>query len=372
MGLGKVSIVSLAEARDAALSARKLVYSGVNPMESRRATRMAPAPVTFGQVAKRVLRTLEGELTNDKHHGQWTRSLTVHAADLTNKPVDQITTADVLEVLQPLWTKTPESASRTRGRIERVLDAAKAEGSRTGENPARWRGHLSVLLPKRNKLARGHHPAMPFADITAFMAKLRARSAIAARALEFTILTAGRTGEIIGATWQEIDLNQRTWTIPGARMKARKEHRVPLSPAAMEVLRKVRPDASKSASDGSVEQNAVFFKDAAQSFIFPGNDFSGPLSNMAMDMLLRRMGSGEWTVHGFRSTFRDWAGETTDHPREVIEAALAHTVGNAAEQAYRRGDALEKRRKLMSDWATYCDVGPTAMSNDQTAEPKSH
>ena len=262
--------------------------------------------------------------------------------------VDEINTEDVLRTLQatppddpkgePFWTRTPESAKLTRGYIEAVLDAARAKGHRTGENPARWRGHLDHLLSKPKRLTRGHHAAMPFTDVSAFVAELRTRESVAAMSLEFLILTAARSGEVLGAKWSEIDLKSRVWTVPAARMKARREHRVPLTDRAVEIL----SEAAKLTGEGN------------DPYVFPGKAKDKPLSNMAYEMLLRRMGR-EVTTHGFRSSFRDWAGEATNFAREVAEAALAHTVGDSAELAYRRGDALEKRKPLMNAWARYCE-----------------
>jgi integrase len=266
-------------------------------------------------------------------------TLESYAKAIRPVPVDQIGTEHVLKVLKPIWTTKPETASRLRGRIERVLDAAKALGHRTGENPALWRGHLKSLLPKREKLTRGHHPAMPYADVSDFLTQLRAREAVAALALEFTILTAVRSGEALGATWSEIDIQAKVWTIPKGRMKAGKEHRVPLSPRALAILE----EATKLRADSSA-------------FVFPGQRRGRPLSGMATEMLLRRMKIETASVHGFRSSFRDWAGEHTAYPREVAEAALAHQVGDEVERAYRRGDALEKRRKLMDAWEAICET----------------
>jgi integrase len=258
-----------------------------------------------------------------------------YAAPLRRLPVDKITTDDVLSVLKPLWNEKPETAARLRGRIERVLDAAKAQGQRSGENPARWRGHLDQLLPKRQRLTRGHHAAMGYTDVPAFMAELQARQATASLALEFTILTAARSGEVLGARWDEFDLDRAVWTIPASRMKAGREHRVPLSRRALKVVK-----AMHDARNGD--------------FVFPGQKPGKPLSVMALEMVLRRMKIKDVTVHGFRSAFRDWAAERTNIPNEVCEAALAHVIENKAEAAYRRGDLFDKRRKLMEAWAAYC------------------
>ena len=272
---------------------------------------------------------------NGKHAAQWEMTLRDYAAPLRRLPVDKITTDDVLSVLKPLWNEKPETASRLRGRIERVLDAAKAQGLRSGENPARWRGHLDQLLPKRQRLTRGHHAAMDYTDVSAFMAELQARQAIASLALEFTILTAARSGEVLGARWDEFDLDRAVWTISASRMKAGREHRIPLSRRALKVLK-----AMHDARNGD--------------FVFPGQKPGKPLSVMTLEMVLRRMKIENATVHGFRSAFRDWAAECTNFPNEVCEAALAHVIENKAEAAYRRGDLFDKRRKLMEAWGAYC------------------
>jgi integrase len=272
---------------------------------------------------------------NPKHAAQWEMTLRVYAAPLRGLPVGTITTEDVLGVLKPLWHQKPETASRLRGRLERVLDAAKAQGLRSGENTARWRGHLDQLLPKRQRLTRGHHAAMRYMDIPAFMPKLRARQSIAALTLEFAILTAARSGEVLGARWEEFDLDGGVWTVPAARMKGARQHRVPLSRPALKVL-----DVMQKCRNGD--------------FVFPGQKPNIPLSVMAMQMVLRRMRVEDVTVHGFRSAFRDWAAECTNYPNEVCEAALAHVIENKAEAAYRRGDLFDKRRKLMERWAAYC------------------
>jgi integrase len=336
MGLGALRDVTLAEARQRAAVAREHVRQGRDPKAERDAARRAAGGIpTFGQVADELVDGIEHGFRNEKHRAQWRMTLKEYAKPLRSKPVDQIATADVLAVLQPIWQTKPETASRLRGRIERVLDAARAKGHRSGENPARWRGHLDSLLPKRPKLTRGHHAAVPFNDVPAFMAKLGGESGVAARALELTILTAARTGETIGAKPEEIDLDAKVWTIPASRMKAGREHRVPLCGRAVSILREM-------------------LKLRSGAFVFPGAKPNKPLSQMALAMALRRLHPGV-TVHGFRSAFRDWAGERTHFPREVAEAALAHVVGDATERAYRRGDALEKRRKLMDAWAAFCE-----------------
>ena len=285
-------------------------------------------------MADEVVAALSPGFRNQKHRAQWKSTLATYAAPLRNMPVDTVSTDDVLSVLKPIWTEKPETASRVRGRIEKVLDAAKAKGFRAGENPARWRGHLDHLLPRPSKLTRGHHAAMPYEEVPAFIASLRERDALAAVALELCILTAARSGELLGMRWDEIDLQNAVWSLPAGRMKAGRPHRVPLSTRAVAILRKLE-------------------KSKRGEFVFAGHAPGKPLSNMAMDMVLRRMGV-DVTVHGFRSSFRDWAGNETPSPREVVETALAHVIGDKAEQAYRRSDALEKRRKLMEAWASYC------------------
>lgn len=338
MGLGPLSLFGVADAREMALQARKAVARGVNPIEERKALKARSEGRTFGEVADEVLALRLKGLSSDTQAAAWTRSLKVLAAPIREIPISEITTDDVVKMLKPLWEVTPETASRLRGRVEKVLDAAKAKGLRGGENPARWRGHLDHLLSERKALTRGHHAALPYADAPTFWAELKTRQAVAGAALQFTILNVSRTGEVIGAKDTEVDGD--LWVVPAWRMKARKEHAVPLTPAALAVLESVKPLRSKAG------------------WLFPGAK-DGPLSNMAMDMLLRRMGYAV-TVHGFRSTFRDWAGDCTDFPREVIEAALAHAVGGAVERAYRRGTAFDKRRKLLEAWADYLG-GPGAV-----------
>jgi integrase len=256
-------------------------------------------------------------------------------------PVDEVATEAVLDVLRPVWQRAPETASRLRGRIEAVLDFAKARGWRAGENPAVWRGHLALILPKRQKLTRGHHAAMAFDAVPEFIAALRERDAMAALALEFLILTAARSGEVLGARWAEIDLEAKVWTIPASRMKAAREHRVPLSSRALAIL-------------------AQLVETKTGEFVFFGQRHGKPLSPMSLEKTMRRLKVVGATVHGFRSAFRDWAGETTSFPREIAEAALAHVAGDSTERAYRRGDALEKRRELMEAWAAFCEPKDTS------------
>lgn len=336
MGLGAAGAVSLAEARRLRDEARRVLASGENPIAARReAMRTEAGKPTFGAAADALIASKESEWRNDKHRAQWRMTLETYAAPLRSVLVDEIDTEAVLAVLKPIWQEKPETASRLRGRIEAVLDAAKAQGHRTGENPAAWRGHLSHLLPKRGILSRGHHAAMDYRDLPAFIGELRQRDAMAALALEFCILTATRSGETLGACWTEIDMAAKVWTVPAERMKAARAHRVPLSEPAMAILEKL---TTAKAGD----------------LVFPGQREGKPLSGMAMEMVLRRMKRDAVTVHGFRSAFRDWTGNETNFPREVAEAALSHVVGDKAEQAYRRGDALEKRRALMAAWASHC------------------
>jgi integrase len=331
LGLGGGRDLSLANARAEATKLREILATGGDPKAERAKDDHIP---TFGESADAYVEAMKSSWRNAKHAAQWAMTLTKYAKPMRAKPVNEITAQEVLDVLQVLWKRTPETAERLRGRIENVLDAAKAKGHRSGENPARWRGHLDQLLPKRQRLSRGHHTALPYGAIPEFMADLRCRPAVAARALEFAILTAARSGEVLGAQWDEIDIEKKVWIIPAARMKAGREHRVPLSPRAMDI----------------VEAMAKLESDC---YLFPGPKPKKPLSSMAMAMLLRRMKT-EVTVHGFRSTFRDWASETTGFSHEVCEMALAHTISNKAEAAYRRGDLFDKRRTLMEAWAGYC------------------
>ena len=279
---------------------------------------------------------MEAGWRNPKHRAQWRSTLKTYTGALKDMPVDQVATADVLGVLKPIWSTKPETASRVRGRIEAVLDAAKAAGLRTGDNPAAWRGHLDNLLPKRASLSRGHHAAMPIDETPGFFGKLRQAKGISPRALEFTILTAARSGEVLGARWPEIDLERRLWTVPADRMKGGREHRVPLTDRAVAIL----------------EEMALV---RLGEFVFTGSKLDGPLSNMALAMTLRRLDRAEVTAHGFRSTFRDWASERTSAPHEVCEMALAHAIADKTEAAYRRGDLFEKRRALMTAWAIFLD-----------------
>lgn len=343
--------ISLADARTARDALRLKVKAGIDPLEERQreatdalaaAQAAAIAGMTFKAVAEAHIGANEASWRNDKHRQQWRNTLASYVYPVMGDlPIADIATAHVLKILEPIWRDKPETASRIRGRIETILDAAKARGYREGENPARWRGHVAQILPARARLSRGHHKAMPYEAIPAFMANLREREAMAALALEFVILTATRTGEVLGATWAEVDLQKAIWTVPASRMKAGKEHRIPLSPRAIEILEVVKPLGKAS--------------------LFPA-DKGGKLSTMAMSMLLRRM-KLDCTVHGFRSGFRDWAAECTGYAHEVCEMALAHVIANKAEAAYRRGDLFDKRRRLMVDWATYCASGGATGAN---------
>jgi integrase len=338
IGLGSAQSVSLASARRIAGEMREAVAIGGNPRQV--LTPAAPVEMprvpTFGEFAEDYISSVEAGWKNPVHRQQWRSSLRDHAQSMRDMPIDEVGTDDVLAVLKPIWLAKSETAKRVRGRIEKILDAAKARGHRPRDamNPAAWRGHLSVLLPAPPKLERGHHAALPWQNAPAFVAELRQREAVAARCLEFVILTAARSGEALGATWGEVDMAKKLWTVPPARMKAGAEHVVPLSQAAVDLLERVKPAIAQP-------EAAIFGVGGAAR------------SNMAIAMLLRRMKHGYITTHGFRSTFRDWAGDATDHPRELIEAALAHTLQNKAERAYRRGTAVERRRVLMEDWAAY-------------------
>jgi integrase len=346
MGLGSASVLSLADAREMATSYRGLLAKHISPLEARRAEERRQAEEqrtravgrTFGEVAKHYHAAHEGSWKNAKVRKQWLPSLEHYCVSIWNKPVDAIGTDDVVAILQPIWTSKAETASRTRGRIEAVLDAARVRGlvDKDRANPARFKGHLRHLLGKRQKLQRGHHAALPYAEVAQFMAQLRARKAMAALALEFAVLTGGRTSETLEAPWREFDLETRLWIIPRERMKGKREHRVPLSDYCIEILKKLEP-----------------MKAGPDSYVFPGTKSGQPLSSMSMLMLLRRM-KVPVTVHGFRSTVRDWAGDCTSFPREITETSISHLVGNDAERAYRRGDAIEKRRQLMQAWADYC------------------
>jgi len=350
LGLGAYSSTNgVAEARRKALEARDKIRQGIDPIEETRAARSALAAarataLTFDQCAAAYIAVKEPEWKNSKHASQWRNTLETYASPVIGKLlVRDVAQAHVMSILEPIWTDKTETASRLRGRIEKVLDWSTASKYRTGENPARWRGHLDVLLAKPGKIAKvTHHAALPYAEIGAFMVDLRKQEGMGALALEFAILTAARSGEVRGATWGEIDLDGKMWTIPAGRMKAEKEHQVPLSEEAVALLKGMP-------------------RIAGTDLIFP-NTKGTTLSDMTLAAALRRMGC-EVTAHGFRSTFRDWAGETTAYPREVIEHALAHQLKDKAEAAYARGTLFEKRRRLMKDWAKFCAKVQTEAAN---------
>jgi integrase len=330
IGFGSARDVTLARARELGAWARAKLAEGINPKDLKR----PPQGTTFGECADRAIEAMRPSWRNDKHAKQWEMTLLNYAAPLRHLPVDKISTDDVLSVLKPLWNEKPKTASRLRGRVERVLDVAKAQGLRSGENPARWRGHLDQFLPKCQRLTRGHHWAMGYRGLPAFMGELQAQQATAALALEFAILTATRSGEVTGARWDEVDLDRAVWTIPAKRMKAGREHRVPLSGRALKIAK-----AMREGRDGE--------------YVFHGRKPGKPLSGMALKMVLRRI-KIDVTVHGFRSTFRDWAAARTNFPNEVCKAALAHVIEGKAEAADRHGDLFDERRKLMEGWASYC------------------
>jgi integrase len=345
LGLGPLHTVTLKDARERARAARLQLLDGIDPIDVRRAERAKATQVmTFKAAAEAYNALHEPKWRNAKHRKQFLASLACYAypvlGDITVSAID---TAAVLRVVEPIWLSKTETANRVRGRIESVLDWATVRGQRSGDNPARWKGHLAGVLPAPGAVAqRIHFSALPWAQIAAFMAELRTREDIPARALEFTILTAARTGEVIGARWPEINLETATWIIPAARMKSRREHRVPLAPKVVELL-------------------SGLYREGGNSHVFIGARTGARLGNMAMPDVLEQMGRSDVTVHGFRSTFRDWAAEATAYPNHVVEQALAHTIGNAVEAAYRRGDLFEKRRHLMNDWAAFCE--PRAASD---------
>jgi integrase len=337
MGLGPYPDCGLTDARAKVAEARSLIHGkGIDPLQQKhqaRQARLAEATraITFGQCAAQYVESHASEWTNAKHADQWTSTIEAYAVPIIGAlPIQAIETPQVLKVLQPIWQKKHVTAKRLRGRIEAVLDWAKVSGYRTGDNPARWRGHLEVLLGRSNG-RQEHHAALSYRDLPGFMFRLRAEQSATARLLEWTILTCARAGESIGATWSEIDMEARTWTVPAERMKARREHRVPLCGRALTILKEL--SLAGSAPDAPV---------------FP------TVPQRAMLTLVNRLGGSGFTVHGFRSTFRDWCAEQTSYPREMPEIALAHTVGDAVERAYLRSDMFEKRRALADEWASHC------------------
>lgn len=332
IGLGSpIKGVDLAMARERAAECRRLQATGQNPRGWKIPAQLAP---TFEALAEEVISGLQDGWRNDKHKSQWRATIRDYCKPIAAKAVDRISTDDVLAVLRPIWPTKPETAARLRGRIEKVLDAARAKGYRQGDNPARWRGHLDHLLAKQQKLCRGHHAAMPWQDVPAFLAALQPLASTSALALEFTILTAARTGETLGALWPEIDLEAKIWTIPAERMKSGREHRVPLSDRACAILAYMKATRTSA-------------------YVFPGAKYNRPLASMTMDNLLKRIAKSRFTVHGFRSSFKTWATEATTFPNELSEAALAHVTGSQAERAYRRTDALERRREMMAAWEDF-------------------
>jgi integrase len=354
MGLGNLASIGLADARALAAEARKLVASGKNPIDERKRAKAEreAAAVTFGKFAEDFVNDITKGFHNEKHQAQWRMTLSVvrnangelvdsgYCLPIRNTRLDEITTEDILGILKPIWETKNETASRTRGRIERVLDAAKAKGYRKGENPARWRGHMQLLLSKRKKLTRGHHAALPFDALPDFMPKLRAKTSMSAVALRFLILTTSRSVEVRFATWDEFDLGAKLWTVPKERMKSKeRDHRVPLTDEAVSLLKKLKETSTND-------------------WVFPGQRPGRPISQSALSKAAKSIG-GEITVHGFRSTFRDWVEEETAFPDKLAEAALAHKVGDETELAYKRGDVLKKRRKLMDAWESYGQTDPS-------------
>jgi len=365
MGLGTAGGPAPVALADARVKARKLydqVRDGRDPLQDRAQERAASRAAgeelharnqTFHEVADLYIAAHEAGWRNPKHHQQWLNTLRDYAyPHMGDLPVADVQTAHVMAALEPIWREKPETASRVRGRIEAVLDYAKARDWRFGENPARWRGHVENMLPRTSKVRRvEHHPALPWQDIGAFMEALARREGIAALALRFAVLTAARSGEVRLAAWREMDLTEAVWTAPAEHMKAHVEHRVPLSAPALAVLREV----------AKLRQT----RDPLE-LVFPGSKIGKPLSDMSLTAVLKRMGRPDITAHGFRSTFRDWVAESTDHPREIAEAALAHTLESKVEAAYRRGDLFEKRRRLMDDWAAFC-AGPAQLHGEIAA-----
>jgi len=344
MGLGSAHSggVSLASARILAQAARDTLQRGDDPLAVKECIRSEKLEaVTFGIFADQFVEQQAANFRNLKHVAHWKMTLTVYAAPIRKMSLDAITTDDILHILQPMWQTKPETAHRLRGRIERVLNAAKARGLRSGENPAAWRGHLELLLPKRVKLQRGHFAAMPYQDVPEFIEQLRTQKGTAARALEFLILGACRSGEVRYIEWSELDLENGVWTLPSHRMKAGRQHRVPITKRMNELLEGMKALHPKN------------------EYVFTGPVKHNPFSDAALSAVLKRMKITNCTVHGFRSSFRDWVGDATDFPREIAETALAHVVGDATEQAYRRGDAFEKRQVLMQAWGKHCGTVPS-------------
>ena len=345
MGLGPLSLVSLAAARELTIECRRQLLNGLDPLEERkqvkRAQQLANAKsITFQEAAEKCIESKKPEWKNAKHAQQWSNTLTTYAYPIFGDiAVSDVDTNLVLKAIEPIWISKAETASRVRQRIETVLDWARARGYAEGENPARLRGHLDNILAKTAKVKRvKHHPAVPYKQISEFMEQLRERKGSSALALEFMILTAARTGEIRGAKWEEIDLTTNVWTVPAERMKAGREHRIPLSKRAVAILMSIQSNRNP------------------EEFVFSGWKAGSGLSDGALLALMKKIAFGPYTPHGFRSTFRDWAAEEAyEFSNETVELALAHTIKNKAEAAYRRGDQLERRRELMAAWANYID-----------------
>ena len=352
MGLGAFCSVnnSLAIARVKAINLQGLVRQGIDLMEqaqqkqeveqaNNEASKIEAESkeATFDKIALEYIDSKSAEWKNAKHHQQWVNTLTTYAFPIIGKtPVSEIETAQVLKILKPIWTTKTETATRVRTRIELVLDYAEALKLRSGSNPARWRGHLATILPNAAKIRKiEHHPALPYDELQPFMGILSVTNGIGARALEIAILTASRTFEVLGATWEEFDLDKRIWTVPQERMKAGIEHRIPLSEPAIKIL-------------------TVLYDGRISDYVFPNLTNGKPLSNAGMSSVLKRIGRTDITVHGFRSTFRDWVAEKTNTPERIAESALAHRLKDASEAAYQRGDLIEKRQALMTNWANYC------------------
>lgn len=344
MGLGPIALVSLAEAREKVIDLQRILLSGQDPLEQKRIRHRQMVletanEMSFDEAAAAYIESHSRKWTNQKHREQWENTLKTYASPTIGAlAIQKIDTGLIMKVLEPIWARRTETASRLRGRIESVLNYATARDWRKGENPARWRGHLDKLLPKPTEVTKvEHHAALPFVDMGAFMATLRLQEGIAPRALEFTILTAARTGEALGAKWEEINFDEKSWTVPGSRMKHGRDHRVPLSDQAFRILEDLK-------------------KISVNEFVFPGQRQGKSLSNTSMLQVIKKRMNLKITSHGFRSTFRDWASECTSFPNDVVEMALAHTIENKVEAAYRRGDLFLKRRKLMLAWGNYCEL----------------
>jgi integrase len=358
MGLGALSVTTLREARAKAENCRKLVANRTDPIEhreaaARNAKQAANAGKSFRECAEAYIASHSAGWSNAKHADQWRNTLATYAHPVIGEvDVGTVTVSHITEILEPIWHTKTETATRVRGRIESVLDWAAVRGFRTGENPARWRGHLDQLFPRRTKVRRvKHHEALPYPRISGFIEKLRRMPGVSSAAVQFVILTGARTGEALGARWTEIDSTERVWTVPESRMKAKREHRVPLSTQALAVLKQIEPLRDDSG------------------YVFPSPLRAGQqLSDMSLLVLVKRLAGKEYTTHGFRSSFRDWAAEQTNFPRDAAEAALAHTIRDKTEAAYRRGDLFEKRRTLMQAWADYCS---TAVGKSGTVVPLS-